>query len=119
MLALHSCIVFSNGRFYIDRTGNGNGTSYVVSDEDKARVNIRSQRFARGSEGNHVFKPKMSIEQLMKTVVSNGYHVYSNQLIIQYQVDCYNYLYNIIISTCIHIVIVYTCVSNLAYMYMC
>lgn len=53
-------------RFYIDSTGN---PSSVVSEEDQAKVNLRSQRFARGFEGNQTNKPKQSIEQLMKTVV--------------------------------------------------
>ena len=54
-------------RFYIDRSGDDPLAG--LSEEDKARVNLRSQRFAKGSEGNRTFKQKMSIQDMIKTVV--------------------------------------------------
>jgi hypothetical protein len=39
-----------------------------LSEEDRLRVGQRSQRFAKGSEGNKMFKSKLSIEELLKTV---------------------------------------------------
>ena len=58
-------IVSVSNRFFIDRTGGAN-----LSEEDKVRVDQRSVRFAKGVDGNRKFKPKLSIEELLKTVVS-------------------------------------------------
>ena len=59
-------------RFYIDRSGDDPLAG--LSEEDKARVNLRSQRFAKGSEGNRTFKQKMSIQDMIKTVVCSMCH---------------------------------------------
>ena len=55
-------------RFFIDRTGGGANLP-TLTEEDKIKVNQRSQRFMKGSEGNRKFKAKVLIEDLLKTVV--------------------------------------------------
>ena len=51
-------------RFFLDRMGE------ELSMEDKARRNERAQRFKPGLEGNRKFKQKVSINEMIKTVVS-------------------------------------------------
>ena len=55
-------------RFFIDRTGGGANLP-ALTEEDKIKVNQRSQRFMKGTEGNRKFKAKVLIEDLLKTVV--------------------------------------------------
>ena len=64
---LHPC-----SKFFIDNTGEGSvgGTSpKPVSQEDKARINQRINRFGKqvGNDGN---KKKLSIDDMVKSVVS-------------------------------------------------
>ena len=56
-------------RFFIDRTGGGGANLPALTEEDKIKVNQRSQRFMKGTEGNRKFKAKVLIEDLLKTVV--------------------------------------------------
>lgn len=58
-------------RFFIDRTGGAGGGANLpaLTEEDKIKVNQRSQRFMKGTEGNRKFKAKVLIEDLLKTVV--------------------------------------------------
>ena len=55
---------FSVGRFFLDRMGE------ELSVEDKARRSQRAQRFKGGLEGNRKYRQKVSINEMIKTVVS-------------------------------------------------
>lgn len=52
----------------MDRTGSGPVVP-EMSEEERVRVGQRAARFAKGFEGNKKFKAKLSIEELLKTVV--------------------------------------------------
>ena len=65
MLLPSEMTAFSFTRFFLDRAGE------ELSAEDKARRNKRAQRFKSGFEGNRKFKQKVSINEMIKTVVSH------------------------------------------------
>ena len=58
-------------RFFIDRSP---GDHFVVSEEDKVRISQRGQRFSQGVDGNRRFKPKLSLDDLIKSAVSSDVH---------------------------------------------
>lgn len=54
-------------RFFLD---NQPDAAFVMSAEDKQKIDQRAQRFGKGSEGNRNFRKKLSINELVKVVVS-------------------------------------------------
>ena len=53
-------------RFFLDNQPDG---GFVMSVEDKQKIDQRAQRFGKGSEGNRNFRKKLSINELVKVVV--------------------------------------------------
>ena len=60
-------------RFFIDRTPGGGGDMFGspcgVTEEDQARISQRAHRFSQGLDGNRKFKPKLALDDLIKSAV--------------------------------------------------